>query len=281
MIVGILLILVTSLFSIIPTVHAADFPTVSLQNVKDFSNSTPCLIYSPVTISMQGVTIQRLTCETEVSKIFLELGISPEEYEVEKDQLVQGVRRITAVHVTKERVLSWQTINYSTDITYTKDLPHRKKVIDKKGIKGLRGIVTEKITYPNGKVKTKVVEKWMEKDSVTEIARVGNKYDLMQTTINGVKVSYWRTLEVKATSYDSTCYGCNHTTATGAYLTKGIVAVDPKVIPMHTSMYIPGYGFGKAEDTGGMIKGNRIDLAYDDIRYGDWSKRWVTIYIID
>jgi len=49
-------------------------------------------------------------------------------------------------------------------------------------------------------------------------------------------------------------------TATGKSCEFGIVAVDPKVIPLHTLMYIEGYGFGVAEDTGGAIKGNKIDL---------------------
>lgn len=63
------------------------------------------------------------------------------------------------------------------------------------------------------------------------------------------------TLSVYATGY---CL--KGTTATGLPVGPGIVAVDPTVIPLGTRMSIPGYGDGVAADTGGAIKGNRIDV---------------------
>ena len=76
------------------------------------------------------------------------------------------------------------------------------------------------------------------------------------------------------------------TTATGATLAKGIVAVDPKVIPLHTKMYIASdtveYGVGVAEDTGGAIKGDIVDLAYmsydECIQFG---RRNMWVYILE
>jgi uncharacterized protein YabE (DUF348 family)/3D (Asp-Asp-Asp) domain-containing protein len=69
-------------------------------------------------------------------------------------------------------------------------------------------------------------------------------------------------------------------TASGKVLVKGIVAVDPKVIPMGTRLYVPGYGFAVAGDTGGGIKGNMIDLGYPDGAPADWRTGWVDIYIL-
>lgn len=67
-------------------------------------------------------------------------------------------------------------------------------------------------------------------------------------------------------------------TATGTHAHYGTVAVDPSVIPLGTKMYIPGYGYGVAEDTGGAIKGNRIDLFFDDVDEAlHWGRRTVTV----
>src|SRR3990167_3865473 len=58
-----------------------------------------------------------------------------------------------------------------------------------------------------------------------------------------------------------------------------LVAVDPKVIPLRTRLYIPGYGFAIAGDTGGSIKGDKIDLGFDDVKTGWWSSRFTDIYL--
>lgn len=71
-------------------------------------------------------------------------------------------------------------------------------------------------------------------------------------------------------------------TAIGLRARNGIVAVDPKVIPLGTRLYIPGYGEALAADTGGWIKGSRIDLCFEDLqecyRYG---RRKIKIYLIE
>ena len=69
-------------------------------------------------------------------------------------------------------------------------------------------------------------------------------------------------------------------TKSGVPVTKGIVAVDPKVIPLGTRLYVPGYGFAVAGDTGGGIVGNMIDLGYPDGVASDWHTGWVDVYIL-
>jgi 3D (Asp-Asp-Asp) domain-containing protein len=85
---------------------------------------------------------------------------------------------------------------------------------------------------------------------------------------------------VYATWYTASSAGGGGVTATGTGVYKGIVAVDPRVIPLGTRMYIPGYGYGTAADTGGSITGNIIDLGYgpDDVK--DWRSRWLDICIL-
>jgi uncharacterized protein YabE (DUF348 family) len=99
-------------------------------------------------------------------------------------------------------------------------------------------------------------------------------------------LSVVRTLNVYATWYDAASSGRSPSdpayghTATGAIVTYGIVAVDPNVIPLGTKMFIPGYGYAVAADTGGAVKGYIIDLGYPDGATVHWQSRWLDIYIL-
>lgn len=87
-------------------------------------------------------------------------------------------------------------------------------------------------------------------------------------------------LGVWATWYTAASAGGSGRTATGTGVYKGIVAVDPHVIPLGTNMYIPGYGYGVAADTGGGIRGNMIDLGYGPNDAKNWRSGNVTICIL-
>ncbi len=94
------------------------------------------------------------------------------------------------------------------------------------------------------------------------------------------QIQYWKKMRVYATHYDSHCPGCDEWTAIGMRAGKGVIAVDPKVIPLRSKLYIPSYGMAVAGDTGGAIKGNIIDLGFDDARTAGWSARFVDIYLL-
>lgn len=86
-------------------------------------------------------------------------------------------------------------------------------------------------------------------------------------------------LDMIATAYTAGCYGCSGITATGRAAGHGIVAVDPGVIPLGTRLYIPGYGFAIAGDTGGAIRGHRIDLGFNSLRDAMlFGRREVVVY---
>jgi 3D (Asp-Asp-Asp) domain-containing protein/uncharacterized protein YabE (DUF348 family) len=84
-----------------------------------------------------------------------------------------------------------------------------------------------------------------------------------------------------ATAYTGNCYGCSGITKTGVQAGHGVVAVDPRVIPLGSHLYIPGYGRAVAGDTGGAIHGNRIDLGFnsssDAMQFG---RRAVVVYLL-
>lgn len=94
------------------------------------------------------------------------------------------------------------------------------------------------------------------------------------------EIKYWKKMRVYATHYDSRCPGCNEWTAIGMRAGKGVIAVDPKAIKLRSKVYIPGYGMAVAGDTGGAIKGNIIDLGFDDAKTAGWRAKFVDIYLL-
>ncbi|MBM3463580.1 MAG: hypothetical protein FJX76_15885 [Armatimonadetes bacterium] len=78
----------------------------------------------------------------------------------------------------------------------------------------------------------------------------------------------------------TTAYALRGYTASGAYTRPGTIAVDTRVIPFGTRMYVPGYGWGVAQDTGGAIQGKIIDLWMpSSSRCFQWGVRSVTILV--
>lgn len=89
-----------------------------------------------------------------------------------------------------------------------------------------------------------------------------------------------RRMFVVATGYSAAEPGLDPWTATGRRAKYGVCAVDPSVIPLGTKLWIPGYGYAIAADTGGAIRGNRIDLCFDSVADAKvWGRRSVTIVI--
>ena len=79
---------------------------------------------------------------------------------------------------------------------------------------------------------------------------------------------------------DAVAYYLPGKTALGVPVGKGVVAVDPKLIPLGTKLHVPGYGPGLAADVGYAIKGRVIDLWFPSTaKARNWGRRTVTITI--
>jgi len=167
-----------------------------------------------------------------------------------------------------------------------------EKVIQN-GFDGIKRCVYEE-TYVNGEAVSKILaEEIVRKEPVDKIVEIGTKKHLV-TSRGGFR--YSNELALIATAYDlsyestgkypgESGYGI---TASGTKAQPGTAAVDPRVIPLGTKLYIasidgsPDYGFATAEDTGGAIKGNKIDLFMENGSDCDnFGRRQVKVYILD
>lgn len=186
-------------------------------------------------------------------------------------------------------------------------LAEGKKKVVKTGQQGQVVVRTAKV-YEDGKLVTeKVLEKTVSKPAVQQVVAVGTKKPEVQTLayngkpsaseaktvkLNGKSVKVKRmlsnvTLTAYSAGFESTGkrkgdegYGV---TSSGAVVQEGrTIAVDPKVIPIGWWVYIEGIGFRRAEDTGGAVKGKKIDVYYDSDKLADrfGTKRGYTVYVI-
>jgi 3D (Asp-Asp-Asp) domain-containing protein len=88
-------------------------------------------------------------------------------------------------------------------------------------------------------------------------------------------------LHMVATAYTASCIGCSGITASGRPAGHGVVAVDPRFIPLGSRLYIPGYGHAVAGDTGSAIRGNRIDLGFNSLRDALlFGRRAIMVYVL-
>jgi 3D (Asp-Asp-Asp) domain-containing protein len=91
-----------------------------------------------------------------------------------------------------------------------------------------------------------------------------------------------RVLAVEATAYTKDDPGMDGRgiTFTGTRARRGVAAVDPEVIPLGSVLFVPGYGYAQAEDTGGAIKGYRIDLFFENREEAlRWGRRKVEVQV--
>ncbi|CAH0146390.1 Cell wall-binding protein YocH [Peribacillus sp. Bi96] len=93
-------------------------------------------------------------------------------------------------------------------------------------------------------------------------------------------------LTVRATAYTASCQGCSGTTATGVDLKANpnakVISVDPSVIPLGSKVYVEGYGYATAADTGSAIKGNRVDIFIPNEQdANNWGVKNVKVQILN
>ncbi|WP_163539796.1 3D domain-containing protein [Gracilibacillus sp. YIM 98692] len=166
---------------------------------------------------------------------------------------------------------------------------HGVTIDDLKGWNGLESnlIITGdelKIILPEGQEipPERVVEAQQTKRVQTQAESTAQSAEPVSTSTESSK----QTMAVTATAYTATCDGCSGITATGVNLLedrdKKVIAVDPSVIPLGTRVHVEGYGEAIAADTGGAIKGNKIDVHVPTKQEAyNWGVREVKVTILD
>ncbi len=135
---------------------------------------------------------------------------------------------------------------------------------------------TWSVTYHDGQVVSRrLIDRKIVAPPTEAVVHVGTGQTVSR---GGETIRFREAMEVIATAYTHTGYN----TATGVRPEYGVVAVDPAVIPLGTRMYVEGYGHAKALDTGGAIKGKRIDVFLESAAEANrWGVRKVKIYILE
>lgn len=146
---------------------------------------------------------------------------------------------------------------------------------------GAEGITRQRyrVRYENGEIVSRTLEdEWLAQAPAMRIIAYGQNIQPQTAVVDGQSITYWRKIQMLATSYTAESAGGNRT-RTGDLLRPGIVAVDPRLIPLRSRVFVPTYGFGDALDTGGGIISRRIDLAFDSANFRSYS-RWLDVYLL-
>lgn len=221
----------------------------------------------------------------------------------EKDKITPSVTsslaantEVRIVRVREEIVTETQTVAYKTVRQTDYDLEKGATKVLQDGIDGEREIGI-RVTYEDGRVVSRErVSETLKKAPVNKIVAVGS-LSWITASRGGGRIYYVKKIRMKATSYT---VGPPHTPTTSGITASGIkvrynpdltswdaskastVAVDPRVIPLGSKLYIVGYGYAIAADTGGGVKGNIVDLYFppDKMGIGLWSTRFTDVYIL-
>jgi 3D (Asp-Asp-Asp) domain-containing protein len=242
----------------------------------------------PVTVQVDGHELRTRTHRTRVGEVLADLGVTlnGEDYAVPPLDASLGEGGVVrVVRVTESILIEQSPIPFDSEwrADPTLEIDHQQLLQE-----GSPGVLEKRIRlrYEDGQVVSRNVEgESIVQAPVNRVMGYGTKIVVRQLQTPSGTIEYWRVLRMLATSYSAGTAGVSPSnphygyTATGLPMDDGIVAVDPHVIPLLSKVYVPGYGIGLAADTGGAIRGKRIDLGYSDEHLQLWFS-WVNVYLL-
>lgn len=279
---------------------------INLPLEKEIEDNLNIVIKNPKTyrIEDQGESLEIVSIFDKVGEILQDQDISlgKDDYTYPKaNEKISPDSSIRIYRVKTEVDVEKSDIDFDKKVVNTKNLDKGKTRIVQEGKKGVKETHTEK-KYLNGVLISKefkkeeitkeptdqIIEKGTRKKSKPRSSKSNNKTPTRGRTSRKI-------IDMTATAYDLSFqstgkrpgdpgYGI---TASGTMVKPGSVAVDPNVIPLGTRLYIESldgskdYGYAVAEDTGGAIKGNRIDLFFSSRNeVMNFGRRKVRVHIV-
>ncbi|MEO8606980.1 MAG: ubiquitin-like domain-containing protein [Chloroflexota bacterium] len=238
---------------------------------------------SPISIVADGVTLETRAQGTTVGDGLSAAGVNlmGMDYSIpDETSVLQPGMLIRVIRVTESVIQDQETIPFETLYQGDPALEIDQLAVAQEGQNGIQK-TDIRVHYENGiEISRQAEGSVVAVDPLNRIVSYGTNVVIRSIDTPDGPREYWRRIRLYATSYHPSTLGGDNITATGRVLTKGVVGIDPTVIPYGTELFVPGYGVGIAADTGGPRRTRLwIDLGYDDSNWVSWSKP-VDVYLL-
>lgn len=229
-----------------------------------------------------------LSTSTTVANFLKQQSIQLNEFDRVENNLEEVIApgsKITIVRVEKVTDVVEEPLDFAIETKQDSSLLKGKEKVEIEGVKGIAKRTYE-LVKENGKVVAKTLkDENIVKQPVTKVVAVGTKV-MVASASRSVAPTGGKEFYVEASAYTPYCKGCSGKSATGVDLRSNvglkIVAVDPDVIPLGSKVWVEGYGYAIAGDTGGSIKGNKIDVLMETKQQANsWGRKTVRIKVLD
>ncbi|MDM5314422.1 ubiquitin-like domain-containing protein [Fictibacillus sp. b24] len=251
----------------------------------------------PVKLVVGGKAQQVWTTSTTVADLLKQQKVSLGEIDrvtPAKTAKISGKTQVEVIRVEKVTDVVEEETPFAVVNRKDSGLTKGKERVVQEGKKGKLEKRFEVVVENGKEVSRKLISEKTLTDSSDKIVAVGTKAPpapkpqpvVSRSKSPSASSSGGREITVTSTAYTANCAGCSGITATGFNLKTNpnakVIAVDPNVIPLGSKVYVEGYGYAIASDTGGAIKGNKIDVFFaSQSRAESWGRKSVKIRIIN
>ncbi|MEW8955538.1 3D domain-containing protein [Clostridium sp.] len=242
-----------------------------------------------VQVEVDGQNLEFLTAEEDIESMLRAENVNyleEDRISPSKDSKIEDGMKVDIVRVETKLLTETEPIDFNTVVKKDDNLLNSQKKTMQEGKSGEREVTT-RVVYEDGKeVSRKVVSENIKRQPVDKVVLQGTLSTLSLSRGGGDQLAYKKSMKVKSTAYYNSGSNGNHITATGTKPKRNpngysTIAVDPRVIPLGTKVWVEGYGYAIAEDTGGAIKGDKIDLFFNtSSEVYNWGVKYVNIYIL-